>query len=339
MASMTTLGSLTTNLLILAAFVGVVVVALRVAQSIFGTGSKKAAATEAAARLVAYPTGSAAVLRRRFVKALTSQHVVMPSGDRVAFSELVVRIAPEDLERLDPDGDTDRLGDDAAKLYRTHAEREGWSVPDHVAVEVEVDPGLRSGWVPPARGSRSVASVRRPLEQAQTAGGSDREEPDTGLDWDVLVDPARTASAGHAGGSRPSHPSVARQETMAFPVLVPHDPTPTVNVAGDLFLHRGGETVRVPRDGVTTLGRLPDSPLRLDEPEISYRHAAIRLDGATWQVMDVGSTNGTTVDGERIGDTWSPLRDGVVLALAGVRVTVGSDSHGTVALGGVSRAT
>lgn len=341
MASMTTLGSLTTNLLILAAFVGVVVVALRVAQSIFGTGSKKAAATEAAARLVAYPTGSAAVLRRRFVKALTSQHVVMPSGDRVAFSELVVRIAPEDLERLDPDGDTDRLGDDAAKLYRTHAEREGWAVPDHVDVEVEVDPGLRSGWVPPARGSRSGSSLRRPLEQTPSAGGSDREEPDTGLDWDVLVDPARTASDGRAGGSgsRPSHPAVASQETMAFPVLVPPDPMPTVNVAGDLFLHRGGETVRVPRDGVTTLGRLPDSPLRLDEPEISYRHAAIRLDGATWQVMDVGSTNGTTVDGERIGDTWSPLRDGVVLALAGVRVTVGSDSHGTVALGGVSRAT
>lgn len=341
MAIMTTLGSLTTNLLILAAFVGVVVVALRVAQSIFGTGSKKAAATEAAARLVAYPTGSSAVLRRRFVKALTSQHVVMPSGDRVAFSELVVRIAPEDLERLDPDGDTDRLGDDAARLYRTHAEREGWAVPDHVDVEVEVDPGLRSGWVPPARGSRSGSSLRRPLEQARRTSDSEPEEPDAGLDWDVLADPATASSAGRAGGSvpRPSHPAVASQETMAFPVLVPHDTTPTVNVAGDLFLHRGGETVRVPRDGVTTLGRLPDSPLRLDEPEISYRHAAIRLDGATWQVMDVGSTNGTTVDGERIGDAWSPLRDGVVLALAGVRVTVGSDSHGTVALGGVSRAT
>ena len=116
--------------------------------------------------LVAYPTGSAAVLRRRFVKALTGQHVVMPSGDRVAFSELVVRVSPEDLERLDPDGDVDRLGEDAAKLYLTHAEREGWSTPEEVRVEVEVDPALRPGWVPPARGSRTGASVRRPLESS-----------------------------------------------------------------------------------------------------------------------------------------------------------------------------
>jgi hypothetical protein len=156
-------------------------------------------------------------------------------------------------------------------------------------------------------------------------------------DWDVLADPAPAAGAtARAAAPHPRHPSAADQATMAFPVLVPDDPAPTVNVAGDLFLHRGGETVRVPREGVTTLGRLPESPLRLDDPEISYRHAAVRLHGATWQVMDVGSTNGTTVDGERIGDTWVPLRDGSVLALAGVRLTVGSDTHGTVALGGVS---
>lgn len=325
MTSMNMLGSLTTNLLVLAAFVAVLLVALRVAQSIFGTGSKSSAATEAAARLVAYPTASPGVLRRRFVKAVTSQHVVMPSGDRVAFSDLVVRISPEDLERLDPDGDTDRLGDDAAKLYRTHAEREGWTVPSQVVVEVEIDPGLRSGWVPPARGRRTATPARRPLEPVRTTDAPDGPDgADGGLDWDVLADPT-------------SGP--ASQETMAFPVLVADDPSPTVNVAGDLYLHRGGETVRVPRDGVTTLGRLPECPLALDEPEISYRHAAIRLQGATWQVMDVGSTNGTTVDGERIDDTWVPLRDGVVLGLAGVRVTVGSDTHGTVALGGVSRAT
>ncbi len=334
---MSTLGSIATNLLVLAAFVGVVYVGLRVAQSIFGAGSRKAAATEAAARLVAYPTGSAAVLRRRFVKALTSQHVVMPSGDRVAFSELVVRVAPEDLERLDPDGDTDRLGDDAAKLYRTHAEREGWAVPDEVTVRVEVDPVLRSGWVPPARGSRG-ATERRPLEAAARRDADEDAGPVP--DWDVLADLSRgartVAPAPAPSGPLVRHPSVADQQTMAFPVLVPDDPMPTVNVAGDLFLHRGGDTVRVPREGVTTLGRLPDSPVRLDEPEVSYRHAALRLHGATWQVMDVGSTNGTSVDGERIGDTWVPLRDGSVLALAGVRLTVGSDTHGTVALGGVS---
>ena len=111
---MGTFSTLTFNLLILVVFVAVVFVALRVAQSIFGTSTKKAAATEVAAKLVSYPTGSAAVLRRRFVRALTGQHVIMPSGERLAFGELTVRVAPEDLERLDPDGDLERLGEDGA---------------------------------------------------------------------------------------------------------------------------------------------------------------------------------------------------------------------------------
>jgi pSer/pThr/pTyr-binding forkhead associated (FHA) protein len=326
MGSMSTLGSLATNLLVLAVFVGVVVVGLRVAQSIFGAGSKKAAATEAAARLVAYPTGSAAVLRRRFVKALTGQHVVMPSGDRVAFSELVVRVAPEDLDRLDPDGDVERLGDDAAKLYRTHAEREGWAVPDAVHVEVEVDPALRPGWVPPARGSRAATVDRRPLEQPARS----TDAPD----WDVVADPAPARPAFlDAAVARPA----ATQSTMAFPALVSPDAAPTVTTAPDLYLHRGAASVQVPRQGLTVLGRTEDSPVRLDEPEVSYRHAEVRLSGSTWQVRDLGSTNGTTIDGERIGDAWVPLRDGAVLALGGVRVAVGSDTRGTVAVGGVSR--
>lgn len=341
---MTSLGSLTTNLIALAVFVAVVLVALKIAQSIFGTGSTKATATEAAARLVAYPTGSTAVLRRRFVRALTSQHVVMPSGERLAFSELTIRVAPEDLDRLDPDGDTERLGEDAARLYLTHAKREGWKLPDEVGVTVEVDPGLRSGWVPPARGSRSAAA-RRPLESAEPAAP----------DWDEIFGAeASPAAAPAPAAPRATGPVVDRpeaadlpddqaahhpsQQTMAFPVLVPADAPATITVGGDLLLHRHGTTAGVPRDGVTTLGRLPGSPIALDEPEISFRHAALRLHGTTWQVMDVGSTNGTTLDGERIGDTWTPLRDGAVLALAGVRITVGTDPSGTVALGGASRA-
>ena len=133
-----TLSTLTFNLLIVVLFVAVVFVMLRIAQSIFGTSSKKAAATEVAAKLVSYPTGSSAVLRRRFVRALTGQHVIMPSGERLAFGELTVRIAPEDLERLDPDGDLERLGEDGARLYADHAERTGWAVPREVTVHVEI---------------------------------------------------------------------------------------------------------------------------------------------------------------------------------------------------------
>ena len=310
------LSVLASNLLILVVFVVVVWAALRIAQSIFGVGSKRAAAAEVAAKLVAYPTGSAAVLRRRFVRALTGQHVVMPSGERLAFAELTVRVAPEDLERLDPDGDLERLGDDGAKLYQAHAERAGWAVPAEVTVVVEVVPGLRSGWIPPARGSGRADPAQRAQER-------------TPMGWDVVPDDLPVVSR---------RPSLAPdpEATMNFPALVPdlEDTSPTMNVATGLRLERGGRTASVPLDGAV-LGRLPESPLPFEEPQVSYRHAALRLHGTQWQVKDLGSTNGTTVDGQRIDD-WTTLRAGSVVGLAGVTVVAAMDTSGTVHLQGLT---
>lgn len=326
--AMGTLSALTMNLLILVVFVAVVFVALRVAQSIFGTSSKKAAATEVAAKLVSYPTGSSAVLRRRFVKALTGQHVIMPSGERLAFSELHVRIAPEDLDRLDPEGDLERLGEDGARLYADHAERAGWATPADVHVVVEVDPGLRSGWVPPARGSGRAEPARRDAKPAS-------------MGWDVVSDvrgdsaPPRRPAPVEA--QRPAS-VVDPDATMNFPALVPalDDTAPTMNVASMLRLEHGGKTVPVGPDGAV-LGRLPDSPLTFEQPEVSYRHAAIRRQGTSWQVKDLGSTNGTAVDGHRIdGDDWTTIHGGSVIALAGVKVVAATDTAGTVHLQGLT---
>jgi len=329
-----TLSGLTMNLLILVVFVAVVVVALRVAQSIFGVGSKRAAATEVAARLLSFPTGSSAVLRRRFVRALTGQHVVMPSGERLAFAELTIRVAPEDLERLDPDGDVERLGEDAAKLYLAHAQRAGWAMPNEMTVVVEVDAGLRPGWVPPARGTArpDTRSIRNSVfDEANSRVGQPRS-----MGWDVVVDePAPVAP--------PSRPrpvaSQADIATMNFPALVPdlEDSSPTMNVVGELRLQRGTDVTVVPRTGAV-LGRLPESPVLFAEPEVSFRHAAVRLQGSQWQIKDLGSTNGTTVDGTRVAqDVWTTLRSGSAIGLAGIRLIAMTDTFGTVHLQGGQR--
>jgi hypothetical protein len=319
-----TLSTLTFNLLIVALFVAVVLVGLRIAQSIFGTSSKKAAATEVAAKLVSYPTGSSAVLRRRFVRALTGQHVIMPSGERLAFGELTVRIAPEDLERLDPDGDLERLGEDGARLYADHAERTGWAVPRHVTVHVEIDPGLRSGWIPPARGSGRAEPAR-----------SESRVPQVG--WDA-VGGARTGLTAPPPppASSPAARPVAHDPdaTMNFPALVPalDDSSPTMNVVSGLRLERNGQSFPVTGTEVV-LGRLPESPVAFAEPEVSYRHAGIRRQGVSWQIKDLGSTNGTTVDGHRIdGEDWATLQAGSVIALAGVKIVAVMDASGTVHL-------
>ncbi len=51
---------------------------------------------------------------------------------------------------------------------------------------------------------------------------------------------------------------------------------------------------------VTTIGRHPDSHIFLDDVTVSRRHAEIRRDGRDLSADDLGSLNGTYVNGERV---------------------------------------
>jgi hypothetical protein len=64
---------------------------------------------------------------------------------------------------------------------------------------------------------------------------------------------------------------------------------------------------------VVTIGRLPDCSIPLSDPNASRVHAEIRPAGTGWVIVDLGSTNGTRVNGDRIGER--RLRDGDVIAI------------------------
>ena len=50
-------------------------------------------------------------------------------------------------------------------------------------------------------------------------------------------------------------------------------------------------------DEVVTIGRLPECAVVLDDPNVSRRHAQLRREGEYVVVVDLGSTNGTKVNG------------------------------------------
>ena len=51
---------------------------------------------------------------------------------------------------------------------------------------------------------------------------------------------------------------------------------------------------------ITSAGRHPDSDIFLDDVTVSRRHAEFRLDGSEFRIVDMGSLNGTYVNGEPI---------------------------------------
>jgi hypothetical protein len=88
---------------------------------------------------------------------------------------------------------------------------------------------------------------------------------------------------------------------------------PEPEVAATLAVDDGsGRSYRL-QSGSNVLGRGQDAAFRLADTSVSRRHADVYFDGQTAVLHDLGSTNGTTVNGSPV-QTWQ-LADGDVIAL------------------------
>ncbi len=70
------------------------------------------------------------------------------------------------------------------------------------------------------------------------------------------------------------------------------------------------------------IGRLDDLEIVLDVPSISRRHAEVALTDQGWVVRDLGSTNGTFLNGTRIGRADQKLSQGDVLVCGDLKFAV-----------------
>jgi FhaA, N-terminal domain/FHA domain len=99
----------------------------------------------------------------------------------------------------------------------------------------------------------------------------------------------------------------AQEEPGATMVYKARTPEPT-QAATPEELHVERETVSLTVDGErhsldkrsVVLGRSRDCDIRLSDPNVSRHHAEIRQEGATYWIVDLGSTNGLEVNGRRV---------------------------------------
>ena len=79
------------------------------------------------------------------------------------------------------------------------------------------------------------------------------------------------------------------------------------------------EDAAVLRDQITSIGRLPECEVTLLDPNVSRRHAEIHQRGNGFVIVDLGSTNGCTVNGVRV--TERELRDGDEIGIGNLRLS------------------
>jgi adenylate cyclase len=187
-------------------------------------------------------------------------------------------------------------------------ERDGALFGEAVQVAVGLQPLAGPGeiWMSGRVGEQAREVLRLPVEEfgPLELRGVDHAVPAARVAERVLV--PGTTPAGVA-----VHPALLRNEP---PRAAPLPPEP----AHHLLLPGRGGAPRSVGIGVRALvvGRLPSCDLPLTGMEVSRQHCQFELVQGLVVVSDLGSTNGTFVDGERItGPT--TLRDGASIRIGG----------------------
>jgi pSer/pThr/pTyr-binding forkhead associated (FHA) protein len=79
------------------------------------------------------------------------------------------------------------------------------------------------------------------------------------------------------------------------------------------------EGTSIPIDAVTAIGRDVNNTIAVDDDAVSPEHALLTFRGRIWYLEDRGSTNGTTLNGQRVSGA-APLGYGDEIGLGRVRL-------------------
>lgn len=135
--------------------------------------------------------------------------------------------------------------------------------------------------------------------------------------WPATVEPSplETARALEASPGWAPAPPPAPDE--------PHAPAwpgsaPPIRLRAEEGPHAGA-TFPVP-PGRCTIGRAPENAIALADGMVSRQHAEIFPDGEGWVIRDLGSRNGTAVNGEQVNEAWINPGDEVRIGTGAYRV-------------------
>ncbi|HYY04280.1 MAG TPA: DUF3662 and FHA domain-containing protein [Gaiellaceae bacterium] len=126
--------------------------------------------------------------------------------------------------------------------------------------------------------------------------------------------------------ARSEHEPEPQLEAGGTMVYKPQTPVPTEAVS-PVELGMAPEIVRLTYDGTSrevsqqkvVIGRSRDCDIQLADANVSRRHAELRQEGASYWIVDLGSTNGTEVNGKRVKR--AKLRDGDRITLGSTEIT------------------
>jgi hypothetical protein len=187
---------------------------------------------------------------------------ILGAGRTLVPNRYIIDLSPSDHDRLESFAAP--LAQELAQAQAEYIGEQGWTVYGDVIVEIERGEGLDTGMF------RVVSEVYTGTMDSPQAPYGD--------------DPYADGGYGYGGPSAPAAPPVSASPAGGgAPRLVGSD--------GRQYSIAMGSTV---------LGRGEAAQVRIADVGISRQHARVDFDGTRVVITDLGSTNGTAVNGSRV---------------------------------------
>jgi FhaA, N-terminal domain/FHA domain len=224
-------------------------------------------------------------LARKLAKEMDDYKMVSVS-QVYAPNEYVVYLSPGDraqFESYEP-----ALVNELEQYLTEHARREGYVLLSKPDVSFETDDDLEVG----------LFGIANRMIQ--------RESPD------AEPEPAPEPGATRVYRAAPADTEAASAAELGL------EPEPEPEPAASITIGGRSHDLRKPS---VVIGRSKESDIRVSDPNISRRHAEIRQEGPTYWIVDLGSTNGISVNGRSVKR--AKLDDGDRITLGSTEVVFG----------------
>jgi hypothetical protein len=191
---------------------------------------------------------------------------ILGAGRTLVPNRYIIDLSPSDHDRLESFAAP--LAQELAQAQAEYIGEQGWTVYGDVIVEIERGEGLDTGMF------RVVSEVYTGTMDSPQASYGDDPYGDSGYGYGAPPTPSPPAMAPPVSGSPlgGGTPRLVGSDGRQYSIAM----------------------------GSTVLGRGEAAQVRIADVGISRQHARVDFDGARVVITDLGSTNGTAVNGSRV---------------------------------------
>lgn len=227
------------------------------------------------------------------------------------------------LQKISPN-----LAEDFADQMTRYQRNQSWTPTGPIVVSIILDKGLRTGQLQAGSAHQPQPRTRNGFFQKRAQAKNPQPVDEAARNEQNVNPDSYTQQPGYAGKNGApqvpnSYPGTEFMDSAAHPDQDPQVAAPSsspVQTTVSLLLQDGSSRSYVLHEGSNIIGRSQEADLRLPDTGVSRQHAEVIWNGSEAILVDLQSTNGTTVNDNKI-ENWL-LADGDVITVGHSHIEV-----------------